>query len=105
VAEDVTPAVAVGQVVTPDTVIANMYAGWAGIETGWAMPDGSSAESQLAEAGAIGGGGPFPTKVGISFDQLLQAIGVPAAPNVGQYGYGVLPARYPASWAGVTSRT
>jgi len=98
VAEDVQPAVQVGEHVTPTTVIANMYNGSAGIETGWAMPDGISAESQLAVAGGISGGGPFPTKVGVNFDQLLVALGVPAAPNAGQAGYGVLPSNYPTAW-------
>ena len=101
VAEDVQPAVQTGDHVTPTTVIANMYNGSAGIETGWAMPDGSSAESQLAVAGGISGGGPFPTLVGINFDQLLLALGVPAAPNAGQAGYGVLPSNYPTSWPGL----
>jgi len=101
VAEDVQPTVQAGEHVTPTTVIANMYNGSAGIETGWAMPDGSSAESQLAVAGGISGGGPFPTLIGINFDELLVALGVPAAPNAGQAGYGVLPSTYPTSWPGL----
>ena len=48
VAEDVTPTVQVGQVVTPFTVVGNMFDGAEGIETGWAQPTGLSAESQLA---------------------------------------------------------
>ena len=99
VAEDVTPTVSVGATVTPDTQIATMYDGGAGIETGWAMADGASAESQLPEAGSISGGGPFPTLVGVSFDALLQALGVPAAENAGQQGYGVLPAGYLTTWS------
>jgi len=99
VAEDVTPAVAVGEHVTPDTVVANMYNGGDGIETGWAMLDSGSAESQLPEAGGISGGGPFPTLVGLNFDQLLQALGAPAAPNADEAGSGVLPSRYPVDWA------
>ena len=99
VAEDVRPAVAVGQKVTPTTVIANMFGGSEGIETGWAMADGASAESQMPEAGSIGGAGPFPTRVGVSFDELLQALGVPAAPNAGDSPFGLLPANYPASWS------
>jgi hypothetical protein len=103
VAEDVTPAVSVGQTVTSGTVVANMYNGGDGIETGWAMPNGFSAESQLPVAGAVSGGGPFPTEVGLNFDALLQALGVPAAPNFSQSGYGVLPSNYPTSWSSLTS--
>jgi murein DD-endopeptidase MepM/ murein hydrolase activator NlpD len=97
-AEDVTPTVQGGQHVTPSTVIANMFNGGDGIETGWAQPTGVSAESELPEAGGIGGGGPFPTMVGLNFDQLLQVLGVPAAPNAGQTAYGLLPANYPTVW-------
>ena len=101
VAEDVQPTVQAGEHVTPATVIAEMSNSGDGIETGWAMPDASSAESQLAVAGGISGGGPFPTMVGVNFDQLLVALGVPAAPNLGQYAYGALPTGYPTSWAGI----
>src|SRR5262249_49349982 len=45
VAEDVTPAVQAGQHVSSSTVVANMFSGGDGIETGWAMPNGASAES------------------------------------------------------------
>jgi hypothetical protein len=96
VAEDVTPTVQVGEHVSSSTVIANMYNGGDGIETGWAMSDGASAESELPEAGGIGGGGPFPTMIGLSFEGLLQSLGVPAANNSGQSGFGTLPAGYPA---------
>jgi hypothetical protein len=97
VAEDVQPTVAVGEVVTPSTVIGNMYNGGDGIETGWAMPDSASAESELPEAGGIGGGGPFPTMVGLSFENLLLGLGVPASSDAGSSGYGTLPPGYPAA--------
>jgi hypothetical protein len=95
VAEDVTPTVQVGQHVSPSTVIANMFAGGPGIETGWAQPNGVFPESELGEAGGIGANGPFPTRVGTSFDELLQSLGVPAAPNVTQPAFGFLPPGYP----------
>ena len=47
---------------------------------------------------AIGGGGPFPTMVGLNFDQLLQLLGVPVAPNAASAAYGTLPGKYPARW-------
>src|SRR5262249_46671620 len=78
VAEDVTPTVWVGQHVTSDTVIAKMFDGGDGIETGWATSDGSTARSQLSDAGGISGNGPFPTAIGMNFEELLQALGVPA---------------------------
>jgi murein DD-endopeptidase MepM/ murein hydrolase activator NlpD len=99
VAEDVTPSVQVGQRVTPQTVVAHMYEGFDGIETGWAMLDSASSESELAEAGGIGGPGPFPTAIGVNFDALLQALGVPAAPNDGQGASGTVPSRYLINWA------
>jgi murein DD-endopeptidase MepM/ murein hydrolase activator NlpD len=103
-AEDVTPTVQVGQHVTPNTVIANMYNGSAGIETGWAMSDGSSAESQLPAAGGISGGGPFPTAVGKNFAELLNALGVPLSPFNGTAAtYGVVPAGYPGSYSSLKS--
>jgi hypothetical protein len=96
VAEDVTPAVQAGQVVNSSTVIAHMYNGGAGIETGWAMPDGSSAESQLPAAGGISGGGPFPARVGLNFEELLQALGVPPSPFDRYFPpSGLLPTGYP----------
>jgi hypothetical protein len=98
VAEDITPAVAVGQSVSPSTVIGTMFDGGDGIETGWAQLTGLSAESELAEAGGIGGNGPFPTRIGVNFEQLLQSLGVPAAPNRTQPASGLLPAGYPARW-------
>jgi hypothetical protein len=94
-AEDVTPTVQVGQHVTPSTVIGDMYEGGGGIETGWAQASGLNAESQTPEAGAIGGAGPFPTTIGLNFDELLISLGVTAAPNRYQIASGLLPSNYP----------
>jgi hypothetical protein len=96
-AENVTPTCVVGERVTPSTEIGDMFEGGDGIETGWAQASGASAESQLPEAGAIGGGGPFPTTVGVNFDQLLMSLGVTAAPNRYQVASGLLPPNYPAN--------
>jgi hypothetical protein len=98
-AEDVRPTVTVGQQVSSGTVIASMFDGGSGIETGWAQPSGISAESQLPAAGSISGAGPFPTLVGLDFEELLQTLGVPAANNRGEPGHGILPPGYPAHWA------
>ena len=94
-AEDVSPTVQIGQRVSSATVIGNMFDESDGIETGWAQQSGLSAESQLSEAGGVGGNGPFPTRIGLSFEDLLQSMGVPAAPNRTQSPYGLLPAGYP----------
>ena len=98
VAEDITPAVVTGQRVSPATVIGTMYNGPDGIETGWAQQSSLSAESELPEAGGIGGLGPFPTRVGVDFDELLHTLGAPPAPNLTDPPSGILPARYPPSW-------
>jgi hypothetical protein len=105
VAEDVKPVVQVGQEVSSSTVIANMFDGGAGIETGWAQPDGSSAESQLTAAGAISGGGPFPTRVGLNFDELLQALGVAGGSNAAQAASGILPPDYRPEWSAAGLRS
>jgi hypothetical protein len=78
-------------------VVGNMFDGSDGIETGWAQPTGVTAESQAAVAGGIGAFGPFPTKVGFDFDELLQSLGVPPAPNADDPASGLLPSNYPAN--------
>jgi hypothetical protein len=98
VAEDIVPTVTAGQRVSSSTVLGTMFNGGDGIETGWAQPSGASAESQLPQAGAVGGYGPFPTRVGLNFEELLESVGVRPAPNRNQPPYGLLPAGYPASW-------
>jgi len=99
VAEDVIPTVQVGQKVTPHTEIGHMTDGYDGIETGWAMLDSASSESELQEAGGITGLGPFPTAIGMNFEYLLRALGVPAASNFGASPAGLVPPRYQINWA------
>jgi murein DD-endopeptidase MepM/ murein hydrolase activator NlpD len=98
-AEDVIPTVQVGQKVGPETVIGHMFEGDDGIETGWAMLDSLSSESEMPEAGGIGGPGPFPTDIGMNFELLLQALGVPDANNLGDPTSGIVPPRYQIDWA------
>jgi len=99
VAEDVTPTVRTGQHVTSATEIAKMYNGSAGIETGWATSDSSTAESQMPAAGGISGQGPFPTAVGMNFENLLVTLGVPRSPFNGSAStFGVVPSNYPTNW-------
>ena len=98
VAEDIIPAVQKGPHGSAATVLGTMFDGGDGIETGWAQSTSLSAESQLPAAGAIGGLGPFPTRVGLNFEELLQSLGVPAAPNRTQPPHGLLPAGYPPAW-------
>jgi murein DD-endopeptidase MepM/ murein hydrolase activator NlpD len=100
-AEDVTPTVHAGQKVTFGTVIGHMFNGSDGIETGWAMLDSASSESELPEAGDIDGLGPFPTAIGMNFEYLLRVLGVPAANNVGEPRSGLVPSRYQIDWAKV----
>jgi hypothetical protein len=75
-----------------------MTGGGNGIETGWAMLDSASSESELPEAGGISGAGPFPTAIGMNFEDLLLALGVPASPSVGALPAGLLPSRYQVDW-------
>jgi hypothetical protein len=105
-AEDVKPTVQVGQHVTSATVIANMFNGGAGIETGWATSDSSTAESQMPAAGGVSGQGPFPTAVGMNFENLLVVLGVPrSAFNGSAKTFGVLPPGYPKGWSGLLTKS
>ena len=48
--------------------------------------------------------GPFPTRVGLNFDELLQALGVPDGSNAADAANGILPPGYPAGWTAATLR-
>lgn len=76
VAEGVTPAVQVGDVVGPQTVIGNMSAP---IETGWASGTGTESAARAAGQGT----GVPSTAFGVSFNQLMSALGAPAGQVAG----------------------
>ena len=70
-AEDITPAVHVGQKVDSETVIGHMFGP---IETGWAAPPPELGESLARQQGETS----FPTAEGESFNQVLVSLGVPS---------------------------
>lgn len=93
-AEDIQPEVSVGQTVTPNTVLGQMYEGPDGIETGWA--DGSA----LGETMAMASGqfsGANSTAFGYNFSQLLQSLGAPGGILQNTPPTGSLPGGWP-SW-------
>lgn len=98
VAEDITPTVREGQQVSAGQQIATFHATGTGLETGWASGQGTSTLSALGSAGGIQAGGPFPTKVGINFDQLLVSLGVKPSPGINSSGSGANPGL--PSWTG-----
>ncbi len=73
-AEDIQPTVQVGQSVTANTVLGQMYAGPTGIETGWADPS-ANGDTMARTYGQYGGGNS--TAFGYNFSQLLQSVGAP----------------------------
>lgn len=90
VAEDVLASVAVGQSVTPTTVLGQMYEGGSGIETGWANP---SALGAAMGAGQFSGSNS--TAFGYNFSQLLQSLGAPGGILQNNPPTGSLPAGWP----------
>jgi hypothetical protein len=42
--------------------------------------------------------------VGLSFDELLQALGVPDGSNAAEAASGILPPGYPSDWTAATLR-
>jgi murein DD-endopeptidase MepM/ murein hydrolase activator NlpD len=73
-AESISPTVSVGETVTPNTVIGNMFNGPYGIETGWANPGGDGTTMAMI-SGQFNGNNS--TAYGYNFSQLLQALGGP----------------------------
>ncbi|HEV7525166.1 MAG TPA: hypothetical protein VGP92_09375 [Acidimicrobiia bacterium] len=90
-AEDIQPAVQVGQSVTTETVIGHMYAGPNGIEMGWA--DGSALPNTMARRyGQYDGSSP--TAFGANFSRLMQSVGAPGG-ILGGTPNGDLPPSWP----------
>src|SRR5690349_5519274 len=80
-AEDISPAVQVGQTVTAGQLIGHATGG--GIEVGWAAPPGTgqtmAAASGQDKAGlAQGDPGYYPTAYGMNFSNLIRSLGGPA---------------------------
>jgi murein DD-endopeptidase MepM/ murein hydrolase activator NlpD len=73
-AEDIEPTVSVGQTVTANTVLGQMYEGPDGIETGWADSSGQG-YTMAHDYGQFDGSNS--TAFGYNFSQLLQALGAP----------------------------
>jgi len=90
-AEDIDPDVQVGQAVTANTVIGQVYEGSDGIETGWADPSGDG-NTMAADYGQYGGSNT--TAFGYNFSQLLSTTGAPGGISQG-YVSGALPAGWP----------
>jgi murein DD-endopeptidase MepM/ murein hydrolase activator NlpD len=91
-AEDIDPAVSVGQHVTASTVLGQMYEGPDGIETGWA--DGSAlGETMAAEYGQFNGSNS--TAFGYNFSQLLESTGAPGGILQNSPPTGSLPSGWP----------
>jgi len=71
-AEDIDPAVQVGEVVTTSTVLGQMYEGPSGIETGWADSSGDGTTMAAVDGQFTGSNS---TAFGYNFSQLLSSLG------------------------------
>lgn len=91
-AEDIDPAVSVGQSVTAGTVLGTMYEGPDGIETGWADPSGDGT-TMARDAGQFSGANS--TAYGANFSQLLVSVGAPPGVLQNNPPTGSLPPNWP----------
>jgi hypothetical protein len=96
-AENVVPAVQVGQQVDDQTVLGTLVDSYPNLETGWATQAGTG----QAAAGAAGlwsastDNGNVPTVYGENFSALLSQLGAPPGLSLGT-PVGTLPAGWPA---------
>ena len=93
-AEDIQPSVQIGQSVTSNTVLGQVYAGPTGIETGWADPS-ASGDTMARTYGQYHGGNS--TAFGYNFSRLLQSLGAPGGVLQTNPPTGSLPSGWP-SW-------
>ncbi len=91
-AEDIYPSVAVGQSVTPSTVLGTMYEGPDGIETGWADSSGQG-YTMAHDYGQFNGSNS--TAFGYNFSQLLVYLGAPGGVLQNNPPTGTLPPGWP----------
>jgi biotin carboxyl carrier protein len=95
VAEDVKPAVKVGDHVRAGQVIGVMYGGPAGIETGWAAGRGDQPLAAALGQQAGGDPGGWTSAAGASFDRVLVSTGTPSGIPQGPKVHGKMPRPYP----------
>lgn len=96
VAESVRATVKVGQHVRAGQVIAMMYNGPSGIETGWATGQGDQPLAlTLHQQNPGGDPGAWTSAAGLSFDRFLVSLGTPSGIPQGSQAHGKMPARYP----------
>lgn len=91
-AEDIDPAVSVGQSVTANTVLGTMYEGPDGIETGWSDAAGNG-ETMAMQYSQFSGANS--TAFGLNFSELLQSVGAPGGVLQNNPATGSLPANWP----------
>jgi murein DD-endopeptidase MepM/ murein hydrolase activator NlpD len=95
-AENVRPAVHVGDHVRAGQPIAEMYDGSAGIETGWAAGRGDQPlAAALGQQNKNGDPGAWTSAAGLSFDRVLVAAGAPSGIPQGTKVHGKMPRPYP----------
>ena len=97
-AENITPAVSIGQTVTPATVLGTVHAAWPGLETGWAA--NGYGETMAAAAGQwtpSDDSGSLPTAYGVNFNSLLVSLGAPGGVLEHATTTGVLAAGWPGA--------
>ncbi len=91
-AEDIQPAVSIGQTVNANTVLGTVYAGGSGIELGWSDPSGNG-NTMARDYGQYHGGNT--TAFGANFSQFLNSLGAPGGIPQNDPPTGSLPANWP----------